>query len=73
MCGGAIIYDYIPARRQASAADFWPDANDDYAAHDAGPDKGKYAQHISFAKAYRSCFLVCEHELIRVLRMQRAA
>jgi hypothetical protein len=46
MCGGAIIYDYIPARRQASAADFWPDANDDYAAHDAGPDKGKYAQHF---------------------------
>uniref|UniRef100_A0ACD5ZI14 Uncharacterized protein n=1 Tax=Avena sativa TaxID=4498 RepID=A0ACD5ZI14_AVESA len=42
MCGGAIIYDYIrPARRQASAADFWPDAASDYDAHDhdAAPDK----------------------------------
>uniref|UniRef100_A0ACD5YS93 Uncharacterized protein n=1 Tax=Avena sativa TaxID=4498 RepID=A0ACD5YS93_AVESA len=34
MCGGAIIYDYIPARRQASAADFWSDAASDYDAHD---------------------------------------
>lgn len=25
MCGGAIIFDYIPARRRVSAADFWPD------------------------------------------------
>ena len=39
MCGGAIIYDYIPARRQGSAADFWPDAVD-YDAHKAAPDKG---------------------------------
>ncbi|CAL4976584.1 unnamed protein product [Urochloa decumbens] len=26
MCGGAIIFDYIPARRRVSAADFWPDS-----------------------------------------------
>jgi len=25
MCGGAIIYDYIPQRRGVSAADLWPD------------------------------------------------
>ncbi|KAM0832461.1 hypothetical protein ACQ4PT_064872 [Festuca glaucescens] len=40
MCGGAIIYDYIPSRRQASAADLWPDA-DDYDALDAAPDKAR--------------------------------
>ncbi|WVZ71388.1 hypothetical protein U9M48_019980 [Paspalum notatum var. saurae] len=28
MCGGAIISDYIPARRRVSAADFWPDSSD---------------------------------------------
>uniref|UniRef100_J3KZ85 AP2/ERF domain-containing protein n=1 Tax=Oryza brachyantha TaxID=4533 RepID=J3KZ85_ORYBR len=28
MCGGAIIYDYIPARRRVCASDFWPDADD---------------------------------------------
>ncbi|KAJ1283541.1 hypothetical protein BS78_03G136300 [Paspalum vaginatum] len=28
MCGGAIISDYIPARRRVSAADFWPDNSD---------------------------------------------
>ncbi|NP_001131773.1 uncharacterized LOC100193143 [Zea mays] len=29
MCGGAIIFDYIPARRRVSAADFWPDSEAD--------------------------------------------
>nr|CAB3477046.1 unnamed protein product [Digitaria exilis] len=35
MCGGAIIFDYIPARRRVSAADFWPDsdADDSHAPH----------------------------------------
>uniref|UniRef100_A0A453LDK2 Uncharacterized protein n=1 Tax=Aegilops tauschii subsp. strangulata TaxID=200361 RepID=A0A453LDK2_AEGTS len=42
MCGGAIIYDYIPAhRRRVSTADFWPDANDHSDAHSTAPDKGK--------------------------------
>ncbi|VAI34853.1 unnamed protein product [Triticum turgidum subsp. durum] len=41
MCGGAIIYDYIPAhRRRVSTADFWPDA-DHSDAYSAAPDKGK--------------------------------
>uniref|UniRef100_A0A453LDQ4 AP2/ERF domain-containing protein n=1 Tax=Aegilops tauschii subsp. strangulata TaxID=200361 RepID=A0A453LDQ4_AEGTS len=40
MCGGAIIYDYIPAhRRRVSTADFWPDANDHSDAHSTAPDK----------------------------------
>lgn len=49
MCGGAIIYDYIPARRQSSAADFWPDAND----HDAGPDKARRAIKRERKNQYR--------------------
>jgi EREBP-like factor len=28
MCGGAIIYDYIPQRRGVSAADLWPDGSE---------------------------------------------
>ncbi|TVU21174.1 hypothetical protein EJB05_30807 [Eragrostis curvula] len=36
MCGGAIIYDYIPARRRLSAAsDFWPEEADDSDHHHA--------------------------------------
>jgi hypothetical protein len=52
MCGGAIIYDYIPARRQhaPSAADFWPDAND----YDAGPgDKARRAIKRERKNQYR--------------------
>ncbi|KAF0888083.1 hypothetical protein E2562_010792 [Oryza meyeriana var. granulata] len=40
MCGGAIIYDYIPARRRVCASDFWPDADDSdphAPAHDKAP------------------------------------
>ncbi|XP_062197597.1 ethylene-responsive transcription factor ERF071-like [Phragmites australis] len=29
MCGGAIIFDYVPARRRVSPADFWPDEDAD--------------------------------------------
>ncbi|VAI20096.1 unnamed protein product [Triticum turgidum subsp. durum] len=44
MCGGAIIYDYIPAhRRRVSTADFWPDA-DHSDAHSAAPDKAPRAK-----------------------------
>ncbi|EAY73721.1 hypothetical protein OsI_01597 [Oryza sativa Indica Group] len=38
MCGGAIIYDYIPARRRVCASDFWPDA-DDSDPHTPAPEK----------------------------------
>ncbi|EAZ11626.1 hypothetical protein OsJ_01488 [Oryza sativa Japonica Group] len=38
MCGGAIIYDYIPARRRLCASDFWPDA-DDSDPHTPAPEK----------------------------------
>ncbi|KAF7013915.1 hypothetical protein CFC21_027963 [Triticum aestivum] len=45
MCGGAIIYDYIPAhRRRVSTADFWPDANDHSDAHSTAPDKAPRAK-----------------------------
>nr|BAJ98620.1 predicted protein [Hordeum vulgare subsp. vulgare] len=47
MCGGAIIYDYIPAaahRRRASTADFWHDANDHSDAYSAAPDKAPRAK-----------------------------
>ncbi|KAM3259105.1 hypothetical protein ACQJBY_050727 [Aegilops geniculata] len=44
MCGGAIIYDYIPAhRRRVSTADFWPDA-DHSDAYSAAPDKAPRAK-----------------------------
>ncbi|KQK04134.1 ethylene-responsive transcription factor ERF071 [Brachypodium distachyon] len=43
MCGGAIIYDYIPAPRRVSAADFWPDA-DDSDAHSTAPHKARRAK-----------------------------
>uniref|UniRef100_A0A0D9V077 Uncharacterized protein n=1 Tax=Leersia perrieri TaxID=77586 RepID=A0A0D9V077_9ORYZ len=40
MCGGAIIYDYIPARRRVCASDFWPDADaDDSDPHAPAPEK----------------------------------
>ncbi|XP_066314273.1 ethylene-responsive transcription factor ERF071-like [Miscanthus floridulus] len=42
MCGGAIIFDYIPARRRVSAADFWPDSEADaeysHASHTPAPE-----------------------------------
>lgn len=42
MCGGAIIYDYIPARRRrVSTADFWPDA-DHSDVYSTAPDRGNY-------------------------------
>ena len=45
MCGGAIIFDYIPARRRVSAADFWPDSEADaeysHASHTPAPEGGK--------------------------------
>jgi hypothetical protein len=45
MCGGAIIFDYIPARRRVSTADFWPgseaDAEDIHASHSPDPQRGK--------------------------------
>ncbi|KAM3276921.1 hypothetical protein ACQJBY_045000 [Aegilops geniculata] len=45
MCGGAIIYDYIPAhRRRVSTADFWPDANDHSDAYSTAPDKAPRAK-----------------------------
>jgi hypothetical protein len=47
MCGGAIIFDYIPARRRVSAADFWPDseadAEDPHAPRASG-ERGRHAQ-----------------------------
>ncbi|KAM0880979.1 hypothetical protein ACQ4PT_033214 [Festuca glaucescens] len=52
MCGGAIIYDYIPARRQASAADLWPDA-DDYDSHDAAPYKARRVTKRERKNRYR--------------------
>ncbi|CAM0881082.1 unnamed protein product [Alopecurus aequalis] len=52
MCGGAIIYDYIPVRRQASAADLWPDAND-YDVHEAAPDKAHRAIKRERKNQYR--------------------
>ncbi|XP_062209294.1 ethylene-responsive transcription factor ERF071-like [Phragmites australis] len=39
MCGGAIIYDYIPARRRVSAADFWPDDDADAEDSHAQPQR----------------------------------
>ncbi|KAL5221484.1 hypothetical protein ABZP36_026197 [Zizania latifolia] len=38
MCGGAIICDYIPARRRVTSSDFWPDA-DDSDPHASAADK----------------------------------
>ncbi|XP_047061293.1 ethylene-responsive transcription factor ERF071-like [Lolium rigidum] len=52
MCGGAIIYDYIPPRRQASAADLWPDA-DDYDAHDHPLDKARRVTKRERKNRYR--------------------
>ncbi|KAK3160723.1 hypothetical protein QOZ80_1BG0063540 [Eleusine coracana subsp. coracana] len=37
MCGGAIIYDYIPARRRVSAADFWPEEAEESDHHHHDP------------------------------------
>ena len=51
MCGGAIIFDYIPARRRVSAADFWPDseadAEDPHAPRASG-ERGMHSASISF-------------------------
>jgi EREBP-like factor len=45
MCGGAIIYDYIPQRRGVSAADLWPDGAEGsehhHGAHTA--ERGRHA------------------------------
>ena len=50
MCGGAIIFDYIPARRRVSAADFWPDseadAEDSHAPRASG-ERGRHSASIS--------------------------
>jgi|UPI0002219471 hypothetical protein len=51
MCGGAIIFDYIPARRRVSTADFWPgseaDAEDIHASHSTDPQRGKPCFRLS--------------------------
>ncbi len=52
MCGGAIIYDYIPARRRVCASDFWPDA-DDSDPHTPAPEKR------NFFSSHGLCFLLC--------------
>ncbi|EES00666.1 ethylene-responsive transcription factor ERF071 [Sorghum bicolor] len=50
MCGGAIIFDYIPAarRRLSSAADFWPgsdaDAEDSHASLTPAPERAPRAK-----------------------------
>ncbi|CAD6238654.1 unnamed protein product [Miscanthus lutarioriparius] len=48
MCGGAIIFDYIPARRRVSAADFWPDSEADaeysHASHTPAPGRAPRAK-----------------------------
>ncbi|PWZ11439.1 Ethylene-responsive transcription factor ERF071 [Zea mays] len=48
MCGGAIIFDYIPARRRVSTADFWPgseaDAEDIHASHSPDPQRAPRAK-----------------------------
>ncbi|KAK3164245.1 hypothetical protein QOZ80_1AG0014710 [Eleusine coracana subsp. coracana] len=43
MCGGAIIYDYIPARRRVSAADFWPEEAEESDHHHHDPRKPERA------------------------------
>ncbi|PUZ56977.1 hypothetical protein GQ55_5G391500 [Panicum hallii var. hallii] len=50
MCGGAIIFDYIPARRRVSAADFWPDSEADAEDPHAPRASGERAPR---AKRYR--------------------
>jgi len=54
MCGGAIIFDYIPARRRVSAADFWPDseadAEDSHAPRASG-ERGRPSASISSSSA----------------------
>ncbi|PWZ07289.1 Ethylene-responsive transcription factor RAP2-3 [Zea mays] len=48
MCGSAIIFDYIPARRRVSTAAFWPgseaDAEDIHASHSSDPQRAPRAK-----------------------------
>ncbi|CAO2208029.1 unnamed protein product [Urochloa humidicola] len=44
MCGGAIIFDYIPARRRVSAADFWPDSEAEDSHSTPNPERAPRAK-----------------------------
>jgi hypothetical protein len=70
MCGGAIIFDYIPARRRVSAADFWPDSEadaEDSDSHAPDPERGKLSQWC-VCVVLRSLFIFSRRA--RSLRLQ---
>jgi EREBP-like factor len=57
MCGGAIIYDYIPQRRGVSAADLWPDGAEG-SEHHHGAHTAERGRHAAWIRMRALCFFV---------------